>query len=336
MAKVSNAQVRHVFAQGSRGEAENGERTFFCNSDTLWSYSTPIAKWHPTPSGQRVVLITSDGYSPTTRSKQLSGLSLALGLSTFLYVPYVGEVGGKAPDTDWRQINHEGNIEWLREQLETATGRAKRSKTQPEWNISDMRRAADALNKYLNTFDLEGERADGAALEAEVERWLEIRDLPEGKAISSAERKAAAARRAAERQAAEERERAAAIIRANELSQQRREWLAGDLRGTVGGPVMFRMKADGETVQTSLGAEVPIGHAIRAFKFVKWVRMSGQRWQKNGHRVPVGHFEVDSIEPNGDFKAGCHSITWAEVERFARHIGVFDEAASTVAEIQTE
>lgn len=91
----------------------------------------------------------------------------------------------------------------------------------------------------------------------------------------------------------------------------------------------------GGTLETSQGAEVPLTHAIRAFRFIKLVRDRGEAWNRNGHSLRVGHFGVDSIATSGDFKAGCHSIRWSEVERLARELGVFDASASDEAISET-
>lgn len=83
----------------------------------------------------------------------------------------------------------------------------------------------------------------------------------------------------------------------------------------------------GGILRTSQGATVPLIHAVRVFRMVKMVRASGKRWQRNGARIRVGHFEVDHIEPNGDFKAGCHRLKWFEIEPLAKSLGVFDAPA---------
>lgn len=83
-------------------------------------------------------------------------------------------------------------------------------------------------------------------------------------------------------------------------------------------------------LETTKGASVPLTHAVRAFRFLKLCKERGQGWHHNGHSLRVGHFQVDRIEPNGDFKAGCHDITWAEVERVAKELGVFDASASDI------
>lgn len=80
----------------------------------------------------------------------------------------------------------------------------------------------------------------------------------------------------------------------------------------------------GGELQTSRGANVPLVHAIKAFRFLKLCRERGTGWTHNGHSIRVGHFQVDSIQPDGSFKAGCHEIEWSEVERVARSLDVLD------------
>lgn len=78
----------------------------------------------------------------------------------------------------------------------------------------------------------------------------------------------------------------------------------------------------GGTLETSQGAEVPLTHAIRAFRFLKLCRDKGQGWQANGKTLPVGHFKVDHIDSEGNFRAGCHQINWGEVARVAAELGL--------------
>ena len=97
------------------------------------------------------------------------------------------------------------------------------------------------------------------------------------------------------------------------------------------------MRIRGDTLETSQGASVPLAHAIKVFRFVKLCRERGQAWHRNGKTVRVGHFQVDSIDAAGNFKAGCHDFTWPEVERVARLAGVADSEASAAAvEVTTE
>ncbi len=79
-------------------------------------------------------------------------------------------------------------------------------------------------------------------------------------------------------------------------------------------------------LQTSQGASVPLVAAIRAFRFIKLVKARGAAWHRNGARVPVGVFQIDSIETSGNFRAGCHSFVWDDIEALALSLGVADLA----------
>ncbi len=92
------------------------------------------------------------------------------------------------------------------------------------------------------------------------------------------------------------------------------------------------LRINGDTLETSHGAEVPLSHAIKVFRFVKLLREKGESWRRNGRTVRVGHFQVDRVDSTGDFVAGCHFISWPEVERVAKLAGVFDEAPADARE----
>jgi len=92
----------------------------------------------------------------------------------------------------------------------------------------------------------------------------------------------------------------------------------------------------GGTLETSQGAEVPLTHALRAFRFLKLCRTQGQAWQANGRTIPVGHFRIDRVEPNGDFRAGCHFIQWDQVESLAARLGVLELAPDESAVVVTD
>lgn len=167
-----------------------------------------------------------------------------------------------------------------------------------------------------------------------------------GRAIrADVEREQREAREAAERE--RERER---YERAQEF---RRAWLAGErergysadggrLSDETGGALIRATGVErdasgaivGGTLETSHGADVPLAHAVKAFRFVKLVRQRGETWRKNGRTIRVGHYQIDAID-SGGFTAGCHRINWGEIERLARELGVLDVPADDSAVIQS-
>lgn len=124
----------------------------------------------------------------------------------------------------------------------------------------------------------------------------------------------------AERAARAQREESA------EAARRRADWLAGVPNGWHGddgaGGAMMRIR--GDVLETSQGASVPLAHAVKVFRFVKACREAGKPWKRNGAAIRVGHFQVDSIDTAGNFRAGCHSFNWHELERVAKLAGVFD------------
>lgn len=197
---------------------------------------------------------------------------------------------------------------------------------------------------------LEGfERADMESAARQLESWRRNRELnakPDSGMFSPSRRsrypdiferlggdpweeivfnisKAEAERRLAEKAEAER-------LKALSMAEKAAAWQAGASLSQLGnvrisdpeGGALLRVK--GEQLETSHGAAVPLEHAIRVFQFVKLCRERGESWQRNGRQIRVGHYNLDSISPDGSFRAGCHEIHWQEIERVAKSIGVFD------------
>lgn len=157
----------------------------------------------------------------------------------------------------------------------------------------------------------------------------------------------------------EKRERAEAEARERErerferAAEFRRAWLAGErergysmdggrLSDETGGALIRATGVErdasgaivGGLLETSHGADVPLAHAVKAFRFVKLVRERGETWRRNGRTIRVGHYQIDAIDAGG-FTAGCHRINWGEIERLARELGVLDAPADDSAVIQS-
>lgn len=156
-------------------------------------------------------------------------------------------------------------------------------------------------------------------------------------AEAAREARAARVTAAAEAREAErlERERAA-----------REAWLAGDKaarfygRDAQGGAYLRAVDIErdesgaitGGELQTSQGARVPLVHALRVFRFLRHCRETGQPWQRNGRTLRVGFYQVDSVDPDGTFRAGCHLIRWPQVADLAERLGVADLAPQDVTD----
>jgi hypothetical protein len=67
-------------------------------------------------------------------------------------------------------------------------------------------------------------------------------------------------------------------------------------------------------------AEFPVEHAIKAWPLVKRICEEGREFESNGHKIRLGHFQIDKIDSDGVIYAGCHKVRFAEVQRFMQSI----------------
>ncbi len=104
------------------------------------------------------------------------------------------------------------------------------------------------------------------------------------------------------------------------LEKARAEWLNGGSYSSLirSGSVLLRVLnppfTTSSQVETSLGARIPYADAERAFHFAITRKEKG--WHRNGEQFSVGSYQLEAINENG-IVAGCHRISWAEIERFA-------------------
>jgi hypothetical protein len=87
-------------------------------------------------------------------------------------------------------------------------------------------------------------------------------------------------------------------------------------------PAGTMLRVKGDDIQTSRGAEFPVSHGRKAFQMIAECRATGRFWEKNGHSIPLGTFHIDRIDADGTVHAGCHVVTWPEIEHCARELGI--------------
>lgn len=330
---MTNDMVLHVWAHQTQEHARTANGNLHFDGPVLYSYRTPIAN-----IVDGVALVTVERYSITTSGKHMPGGRELHGVRAWFYVPNIGANGGRhfeafAGDTlgeRWA-ARHAANLEYMVKAYDTALATYRRARDawpRDAMTLAEMleeRHAKDA-RRYAAMFGLPmpifNTLADAqSAMDYRAEREARL-NTPQ--AIAKRER---AARHRAERKA--EKERLAALSGTERLEA----WRAG---APVTPPHSHNLTLErgaylrvrGNVLETSQGASVPIDHAVKAFRFIKLVRERGQPWERNGHTLRVGHFQVDRIAANGDFHAGCHFIQWCEVERIATQLGMLDATAS--------
>jgi hypothetical protein len=287
--------VAHLWANQSQSEARNGNRSFYFDGDTIFSYGGhfPVARIVTSSRGEVAALFNPATYSQTTKCHQSLARSASSHLAHFS-VPSLGEKwGGGEP-------GHADNLRHFKERIQSAAEAVARSRTFKDWRVRTLQELVSEANAYATFFGLRT-------------RFK----VPSDKAVQAALTKSR--REAAELRRREAERQRWALEMARELVS---EWKAGKhvQVPSVVEDVFLRVRhREGESVvETSKGAEVPLSHAARLLPVIR----SGKPYQHNGHTIHVGHFRIDAIDADGNVTAGCHFIKRAELERLAGELGL--------------
>lgn len=87
-------------------------------------------------------------------------------------------------------------------------------------------------------------------------------------------------------------------------------------------PCALRVHIEGDKIETSLGANVPLTHAKHLWNTIKKIQSGEQpAYHHNGHTIHIGSFRVDSIDADGTLRAGCHTIPYESMAELAAKLG---------------
>jgi hypothetical protein len=307
-------EIPHLWAHRTQEEARNRQGNLYFTGDTIYSYGShfPIASHVVSDAGERAVLFTTASYSVTT-SGHCSAVRSAIpsGIQVF-HVPNVchGRYSGSGLTAD----DHAGNLADYTERIEkhVITSARARSSYAKEWNHLHALSLRDEASAYCAFFGLP------------VPNIPEVPELNSDALIAIRKREA---KRAAEKAEQTRRENEQEAIR---HSENIAKWRAGEYHGgfPYGFPIMLRII--GSEVQTSRGARFPVSHAKRALAFVRKVRESSMAHVRDGQSIHLGPYVIDRIEPDGTVKAGCHVVSWEEIERIAPFLDSFPTSAAAI------
>ena len=294
-------EIPHLWAHRTQDESRNRQGNLHFTGDTIYSYGShfPIARHVTNDAGERAVLFTTASYSVTT-SGHCSAVRSAIPSGTpVFHVPNVCHERYRGSELS--ADDHAGNLADYPERIEKhlVTFARARSSYAKEWNHEQAARLRDEALAYCAFFG------------------LPIPNIPEVPGLDfevlAAIRKREA-KRVAKKAEQTRRENEQEAIR---QSENMAKWRAGEYHGEFphGFPMMLRIISD--EVQTSRGARFPVSHAKRALALVRKVRESGMAHIRDGHSIHLGPYVIDRIEPDGTVKAGCHVVSWEEIERIA-------------------
>ncbi len=277
--------VAHLWAHKSQDYARNPGHNFYFHGDTIYSYGShfPVAR-HVARKGRSAVLFTTRSYSATTAGHKC----MVEGACRHLTVFHVADVTG----SDTRKQFAEYRAEYM-----ALVGKYAKARGRKPEHLDGLRRLVEEANRFAEFFGLRARLTLPDDLTAMI---------AECQAIEKRER---------ERKQREERKRQ------REALERVQKWVDGESDYCpYYGPI--RLRVAGDELQTSRGARVPLAHAVKAYRVLKRLHDKGQTYQRNGHTIHLGHFALDSVDSQGNVKAGCHEVAWEEIARVAALAGV--------------
>lgn len=316
-------QTIHVWAQQSQSEGRSANVFFEGATVYSYGYHYPLASFVTNKKGEKAVVINDAGYSVTT-SKHISIARYAVNHFTRLYCPHTEAMKAIVSAQRYNQPERitNGLSEAIEHRIACYTSRLRndtkkrKAATLEKWKDETLAEC----NQYITLLEFFGVKMTPKAKKA-------LKDITGANPKEAREKAQKAAAKEAAKREKEYKRRAAE--KAALVQQAIPAWLDGiehistndGLRNTTDllreqATVYLRIR--GDNIETSKGVTFPIRHAVKGFALIQTVMKAGEAWQRNGKTLHLGEYQVDTIFPNGDVKAGCHFVQYAQIEHVAK------------------
>lgn len=294
-----NREIPHLWAHQTQDDARNGTGSFYFQGATIYSYGShfPIATHVKGSQGQPGILFTSEKNSVTT-SQHMSAVRRAIPPDVPVFTVRKQHFGfSEAED----QYQHERNFKHYVDEVEDNLSTCARARS--SWKKEYCHQQAVELRKealcYATFFGLPDPPIE------------QIPDLDSAQMQKIKAREAeASAKKAAETKRKREEDR----VRWEQTAEQ---WRRGEYHHYLPYSLPTMLRIEGDEVVTSRGARFPITDAKLGLALIRTVMAREEDWRRNGHTCYLGHYRIDWIEADGTVHAGCHTVTWSEIERIA-------------------
>lgn len=287
----NNQQVAHYFANDVQPEGSCSN--FFFENNKLYSYGRHFCIARRLPSG--VVVFTTRTYSSST-SKHLAYARSAL---RHLRLVYCHDPSESA------RANMQHARETIRDRLHASEKKGIRQTTRDALK-GEALRIGEQANAYL------------AALPDDEKQGIEPIDLSNLEGVRAA---LVAAEEARKRIAEEQRQ-----ARMVELREALEKWRKGEILYRTGLhelPPALRLSGDGESVQTSHGAAIPVSDALQLWPLILSVKAGERTSEEAGRMIKrLGVYHLSEIRGDGSIRVGCHDIAFSEIEHIAVSLGL--------------
>jgi hypothetical protein len=307
----SSSEVAHVWAQQRQDHGRNPTNNIFFNGSKIWSYGSHfcIARILPGKDGSTpVVVMTTRDYSPTTSGHKSDVRSATR------HMPHVYCYD---PDSSagYNKDRVERDLKYLME--EATTARRILPTTRITKRLSALHRA-EQFNEYLAALPKNEQTCKPFNL-------AEYAVSEEDRAILRNYESELEGRRQARHEKDKEK-RALIMEKARlDLATKIAEWRAHVYNHTLynAPTTMLRLSKDGQEIETSRGAVIPVSHAKRLWPLIENVRAVGE--PLTGRDFRLGHYTLNTIQADGSIIVGCHDIPYAEIEAIAKALGLLEE-----------
>jgi hypothetical protein len=272
-------ECAHMFAQRTQNEGKAGNIFFENNVIYSYGYHFPVAQFYD-KDNETIVLFTSKNYSNST-AKHKHVINSALSHYTIIEAFKIKDV---------KDSDHSENIACFMEELKELSKKILSAKKNSEYFLSQYYNAIINANRYCYFFHL------GTRFSNELNM-----EIVKNKIETQKEK--------ATKKVIQER-----LTELNNLELWKQNKFNGHFYSLDN--QYLRLK-DSETVETTTGATFPFSHCKYVYNKIKECIANKECWKRNGQQIRIGNFNIDSIDENGNVKAGCHYVTFEEIERFA-------------------
>jgi len=283
--KIVRNDVAHVWAHKLQNTARTpGRGSLWFEGDTIYSYGRhfPIARHVVTKQGNAAVLFTTRTCSNTT-SRHCGDVRGSLrGLDIPVFNVH-----------DVLAIGPQDNFDSLEAGFKRVLELVARARSRKDRYLADAQAEINNANSYAEAF----------GLRRRLKMPGDLRKIKE-----ALDRELVRAKK--DRKLRDERDRA-------EKSRKLSDW-AGTFMAWRRDFDYCRLKGDKSLVETTRQVVVETRFVKRALRTVLRLYSTGATYKRNGERIPVGQYVLDSVDQDGTVKVGCHVFDKPEVLRLAK------------------
>lgn len=345
-------EVAHTWAHDwrSRGHGSNSSGSLYFQQETIFSYGShfPIARFDRDASGNDIVLFTVDDYSNST-SRHIRTVQSAISHHSVYYVPNLSPKSNRDHLENWTHLR--SNLNEARNRLCAARNpsaydlqfcdtqakkcndyaeafdvRGLESHQLPIVAYTDSQRS-----EWMTKIDAKAAQAELNRIEAEARREREtvkrieaetIRDAAQSRlelferitfGLYKAPRPVWKYGHKSIGRGPRSVDDTAKIAR--QVSEWKRSEPGSRFPYGYSGPVVMRLDTDRENCRTSQNAVFPASDCVSIWPAIKLANETATR--NDEPSAKLGMYRVDHIAANGDIKAGCHLVSFAECRKLA-------------------